>query len=188
VFSFWYVRAFTYGFWLFNKFKLLKSCLALGLCGLLDALGRVFRVFLLLNYGFLEVIFLFLFMHVVASLPHLLFLCFFFHFCHFGSGFFLLTSSFCEPYQLTEGYGLWGITVWIQLLFFLGCCGLQLTSIFLGSHNPFVFGSWDWLVHQLSWIYLFDFLAMEACFGVDESWCVWLFNLILWFVTWVSRQ
>ena len=75
----------------------------LGLCGLLDALGRVFRVFLLLNYGFLEVIFLFLFMHVVASLPHLLFLCFFFHFCHFGSGFFVLTSSFCEPYQLTEG-------------------------------------------------------------------------------------
>jgi len=30
---------------LFNKFKLLKSCFALGLCGVLDALGRVFRVF-----------------------------------------------------------------------------------------------------------------------------------------------
>lgn len=62
--------------------------------GVLDALGRVFKV-CLLNRGFLMVV-LFFFVSMWWFFLSYLF------FCHFGSGFFLPISSFCEQHQLIE--------------------------------------------------------------------------------------
>lgn len=67
-----------------------------GLCcvGVLDALGRVFKV-CLLNCGFFMVVLFFFCLHVVVFSAT-------FVFCHFGSGFFLPIPLFCEQHQLIE--------------------------------------------------------------------------------------